>query len=92
MDKGWNHEWLLGWRDITNAMNERTVIATVFPVGAVAHTLPLIFSNEDPRKLVLLCGNLNSLALDYAARQSVGGTHLTFGYFKQLPVLPPDFL
>ncbi len=29
--KGWSRGWLLGWRDITNATNERTVIATVFP-------------------------------------------------------------
>jgi hypothetical protein len=31
---------------------------------------------------------MNSLVLDYCARQIVGGTHLTFGYLAQLPVLP----
>jgi hypothetical protein len=31
------------------------------------------------------------LVLDYCARQIVGGTHLTFGYVQQLPVLTPDF-
>ena len=25
--KGWERGWLMGWRDITNATNERTVIA-----------------------------------------------------------------
>ncbi len=29
--KGWSHGWLMGWRDITNATNERTVIASVVP-------------------------------------------------------------
>jgi len=30
------------------------------------------------------------MTFDYLARQKVGGTHLTYGYLKQLPVLPPD--
>jgi hypothetical protein len=30
------------------------------------------------------------MAFDYVARQKVGGTHLTYGYLKQFPVLPPD--
>ena len=34
---------------------------------------------------------MSSFALDYLARQSVGGTNLTFGYIKQFPILPPDF-
>ena len=28
--------------------------------------------------------------LDYVARQKIAGTHLTYGYVNQLPVLPPD--
>ena len=27
---------------------------------------------------------------DYCARQKIGRTHLNYGYFQQLPVLPPD--
>jgi hypothetical protein len=30
------------------------------------------------------------LTLDFAARHKVGGTHLNFFIFKQLPILPPD--
>ena len=29
--------------------------------------------------------------MDFIARQKVGGTHLTYGYLKQFPILPPDF-
>jgi hypothetical protein len=29
--KGWTRRWLLGWRDIARATDERTVIATAFP-------------------------------------------------------------
>jgi hypothetical protein len=25
--RGWTRDWMIGWRDITNATNERTVIA-----------------------------------------------------------------
>jgi hypothetical protein len=31
------------------------------------------------------------MVLDYCARQIVGGTHMTVGYLKQLPVLLPSF-
>jgi hypothetical protein len=31
-----------------------------------------------------------SIALDYAARQKIGGLHLTYGCLKQLPVLGPE--
>jgi hypothetical protein len=33
---------------------------------------------------------LCSFGLDYAARQKVGGTHLTYSLLKQLPVPPPS--
>jgi hypothetical protein len=40
--------------------------------------------------MALLLANLNSLPFDYMARQKVSGLHLTYGYLKQLPVLPPS--
>jgi len=82
--------WLMGWRDICRTTDERTVIASVIPRAGVGHTMPLWLSHESPRKQAALLGCLNSLVLDYVARQKVGGTHLTYGYIKQLPVLPPD--
>jgi hypothetical protein len=82
--------WLMGWRDITNATNERTVIASVLPLAGVGHTMPLFFTTQTPALNAALLGNLGALALDFCARVKVGGTHLTYGYFKQFPVLPPD--
>jgi hypothetical protein len=82
--------WLLGWRDITGNEKQRTVIASVIPRAAVGHTIPLLFSELDPRQLAGLYASLCSFVLDYAARQKVGGTHLTYSYLKQLPVLHPD--
>jgi len=89
-EKGWQRGWLMGWRDITNATNERTVIAAIIPRVGVGHTLPLIFSNQMPSVTAALLGNLGALVLDFVARVKVGGTHLTYGYLKQFPILPPD--
>jgi hypothetical protein len=84
--------WLIGWRDITNATNERTVIASVFPKLPMSHTAPLLFSNCAPNSIAGLVAALSSLSLDFIARQKIGGTHLTLGYLQQLPLLnPSDF-
>ena len=82
-------KYLLGWRDICRSTDERTVIAGVIPLASVGHTFPLIFSQEQPELRAALLANLNSIILDFIARQKVGGTHLTYGYFKQFPVLQP---
>ena len=90
--KGWNRGWLMGWRDIVRATDERTVIATVFPRVGTGDTLLLKMSMvDDPRLYAGNIGNLCSLVLDYASRQKVGGTHLKYNVFKQLPILPPTF-
>lgn len=87
--KGWSRGWLMGWRDITNATNERTVIATAFPRVGVNHKIPLFFVGHDSAKAAALLADLESLVLDYVARQKVGGTSLTYYYLKQFPILPP---
>lgn len=85
-------QWLMGWRDITNATNERTVIATVIPRAGVGNKIPLIFPRPDigAELVAALVGNLSALALDYVARQKIGGTTLNYFYLKQFPVLPPE--
>lgn len=84
--------WLMGWRDITNATNERTVIASVLPRVGVGHKMPLFFvgASLSPKHSAAVLANFSSLILDYVARQKVGGTSLTYHYFKQFPVLPPE--
>ncbi len=81
-------KWLTGWRDITNATNERTVIFGCMPRAAVGHTCPLMFVDAMPKLTAALIGNLDSLILDFVARIKVGGTHLTSSYVKQFPILP----
>jgi hypothetical protein len=89
--RGWTRDWLMGWRDIARATDERTVIVSMIPRSAVGHTLPLMFPDAAPELWAGLLANLGALPLDFSARQAVGGTHLTYGYLKQFPLLPPSF-
>lgn len=48
-----------------------------------------MLSGRDPRDVATLYANLVSFALDYCARQKVGGASLKYFTMRQLPVLPP---
>ncbi|ADH65163.1 hypothetical protein Mesil_3351 (plasmid) [Allomeiothermus silvanus DSM 9946] len=86
----WDRGWLLGFRDITNATNERTAIFAALPRVGVGNTAPLFLHAKSALESLTLIGNVSTLALDYVARQKVSGTHLNFHYLKQFPVLPPS--
>ncbi|MCU0975780.1 MAG: N-6 DNA methylase [Steroidobacteraceae bacterium] len=93
--KGWNRDWLLGFRDICRATDERTVIASVIPAVGVGNNLPVALCDTgrvSAGRMAALLGNLSALVLDFLARHKVGGTHLNFFILKQLAVLPPERL
>jgi len=84
-------KWLMGWRDICRATDERTVIASVIPMVASGDTFLLMFSKKQSTVMQLcLLADQNSLIHDYTARQKVAGTHLKYHYKKQIPMLPPS--
>ena len=86
----WLHGWLLGWRDVTSAVDVRTVITSILPRVGVGHTTPLMFpTTTDAVVVAALYASLCSFVFDYVARQKIGGTHLTYSCLNQLPVLPP---
>nr|WP_230967692.1 N-6 DNA methylase [Nostoc commune] len=81
--------WFLTWRDVTNNTNERTCVTTIIPKVAASVKLPgLGFTSKTNPSLLI--GNLNSIVLDYVARQKIGGVSLSYFILKQLPVLPPE--
>jgi hypothetical protein len=87
----WERRWLLGWRDITNATNERTAIFSLLPRVGVGHTVPLmLFQSLRADLAACFLAIVNSLVFDWITRQKIGGTHLTYTYLTQLPVLPPE--
>ena len=89
LDEKWSREWLIGWRDITRAVDQRTVFASLIPRAAVGHKFLLMMPSVEPRLTAALYGNLCSFALDYTARQKVGGSSLTYFTMRQLPVIAP---
>jgi hypothetical protein len=90
--QGWTREWLMGWRDICRATDERSVIASVLPRTAIGNKVPLMFQDSSATvpMTCALVANLSSLVLDYCARQKIGGTTLNLYLLFQFPVLPPD--
>jgi hypothetical protein len=87
---GWNHQWLIGFRDIARATDERTFIASVIPKVGVGHTMPLFMARlaARPEEHALLLGVMNSLVFDFIIRLKIGGTHLTFFNLRQIPTIP----
>jgi hypothetical protein len=83
----WGRDWLLGFRDITNATNERTMVAAAFPRSAVGNNLPLLLPTAEPAWC--LATTYATFAFDFPARLSVGGTHMNFFIAEQLPVPAP---
>ena len=87
----WERDWLLTWRDITSATNERTLISSVIPRVGVGNNLPIAFlGGEKSAAQICLTSTLSSFACDFITRFKVGGTHVNFFIFEQLPVLPPE--
>ncbi|MCZ2112023.1 MAG: restriction endonuclease, partial [Dehalococcoidia bacterium] len=83
--------WLTAFRDITNATNERTVVSSATGTSGVGNTGAVYdLSPKVAAAAAVLLANFDSVVLDWAARFSVGGTHMNFFIVKQLPVLPPE--
>ncbi|WP_345797605.1 DNA methyltransferase [Castellaniella sp. MT123] len=89
-DKSWGRNWLMGWRNIARSTDERTFIASLIPQVAVGHSMPLFSVAGTPSLSAAFLANMSSLIFDFIVRQKLGGTNMTFGYFKQFPVLVPD--
>ncbi len=86
----WDRKWFVGWRDIARSTDERTAIAAVLPRVGFGHHIPLFVDpTAEATELAAFCANFNSFVLDYAARQKVGGTHMTFFIMRQLPGFHP---
>lgn len=84
----WDKEWLLAWRDICRATDERTMINSFLPAFASPEGGALVMLTEHPW-VPCLSANLSSHVLDFAARQKSSGTHLKYFTVKQLPILAP---
>jgi hypothetical protein len=84
-----DRQWLLGWRDICRNSDQRTMIGAIFPLAAIGHTMPLMLSREPALPIACLYACTASFVADYVIRQKIGGTHLSYGYFKQTAIPAP---
>jgi len=89
-EKNWSKKWLLGFRNICRATDERTTIAGVFPRAGCGNNFPLILPTvQNDALAAAFIGNLSAICFDFVARQKLGGTTMNYFYIKQFPILPP---
>ena len=89
--KQWTKKWVLAWRDIARATDERTVIVSVLPAKvAVGHTSALLLTNANSTLTACLLATLNSIVVDYVERIKQSGSHVSLFLIQQLPILPPE--
>lgn len=86
----WERDWLLGWRDVARATDERTAIPAFLPKAAVGNKFPLMFPKVSVELTAALIAAQSSLVFDYVARQKVGAISMSLFIWKQLPVPHPD--
>ena len=87
----WAHPWILNYRCISNATNERTFILSPIPDACgVGNSATLLFVEGGTMPGAMLLGMLSSLTFDYSTRQKVGGSNLSTFFVKQFPVLTPE--
>ena len=80
--------YTVGFRDITNPTNARTMVTSIVPWAGYGNKVPLLLG-DDPAAAVCLVGNLNAMCLDFVARQKAQGTHLNWYIVEQLPIIAP---
>ncbi|WP_240479179.1 Eco57I restriction-modification methylase domain-containing protein [Delftia tsuruhatensis] len=88
----WERDWLMGWRGIARATDERSVIGTVMPLAGVGNSCHLVMPFEEisARQVSALVANISGLIFDFVARQKIGGANFNFYIPKQLPIFSPE--
>ena len=86
-------DYLLGFKDVTAPTNMRSMIAAIIPNCGVGNTMPIIIDSQtrlplNAKKASLILGNMNSIPMDFIARQKIQGQHLNWFIVEQLPVIP----
>lgn len=91
-DKGWDRSWMIAWRGIARATDERSVIGGLLPISAVGNSCHLVLPSQkiQTEYVAGFVANISMLVFDYVARQKLGGANFNFFIPKQLPVLPPE--
>ncbi|MFF0468301.1 Eco57I restriction-modification methylase domain-containing protein [Micromonospora zamorensis] len=82
--------WLSFLR-ISSPTNQRTMISSIIPAGAVGDSVFLLRTSR-PFDSICLASQFNSFCFDFVTRQKIAGLNLNFFYIRQLPVLGPSVM
>lgn len=87
----WEHNWMIGFRDVCSSTLERTFTVSIIPEQCgTGHTINMLYPNQSITRILELQAMMSSLVFDYIAKQKIGGNHATIGVFKQMPGIPPE--
>ena len=88
-----NPSYAIGFRDITKADNERTMLSTIVPRAGYSNKVPLLvrydetatdnFNDVSP----LWAANFCSFAFDFVVRRKMQGTTMNLYILEQLPII-----
>ena len=82
--------WTIGFKEISATTNVRTMIASALPSYGFGNKVPLWRRDAEGIDLSLLLANLNSIPLDFVARQKVQGQTLNLFIVEQFPIILPE--
>ena len=81
---------MLGYRKISNATNERTFIASLFPSNKDAGDSIIEIYIDQILNSAILQDLITSIPFDYSVKQKMGGSNMNTFITKQLPTHTPD--
>ena len=84
-------KYLMGYRNISRAVDYRTMITSVLPLCGAGHSILQFATNKSAEFDACLIANMSSIPLDFVVRLKLGGINMTYGYVRQFPILHPDY-
>lgn len=89
--RGWNKDWLLAYRNVSDSRNERTFVASIIPRCAVGNSATVLtVDTKHVAKVCCFLANANSIVFDFAVRQKVPAMNVNAFMVEQFPFLTPD--
>ncbi len=83
--RGWSHNWLLGFKEVTGTTSTRMAAFAIVPRWGIAHKFPLVSVVGGAREHAVMLAWFNSLLVEYVLRQRMQGVSLTWHLLKQMP-------
>jgi hypothetical protein len=91
-NKGWQREWMICTRNVSDSRNERTFVSALLPRSGLGHSGSVVVTERDDADLAsCLLANFNSFVLDFVARQKIPAMNISYFMINQFPILPPAY-